>query len=74
MNGAPPCQYAEARNPPMEIRDQPTVSQYGAGCGFVSFVLFAEHVKSDAKASGAMCQKDFFVFVNHGYTRGAEVV
>jgi len=44
VNGAPPCQYNEARNPPMEIRDDPKVALYGDGCGFVSFVVFASHL------------------------------
>lgn len=49
VNGSPPCQFSEGKNPPMEIRDVPTAAQYGASCGFISFVIFPAHVKDEPK-------------------------
>ena len=49
MNGAPPCSYSEAKNPPLEVRDEPTIGQYSDGCGFISFVIFAAHIDKPAK-------------------------
>mmetsp|Transcript_53026 Transcript_53026/g.105218 ORF Transcript_53026/g.105218 Transcript_53026/m.105218 type:complete len:323 (-) Transcript_53026:224-1192(-) len=49
VNGAPPCQYAESKNPPLEIRDAPKLSQYADGCGFISFVIFASHLNKPEK-------------------------
>jgi actin related protein 2/3 complex subunit 2 len=49
VNGAPPCSYAEAKNPPMEIRELPKVGSFTDGCGFMSFVVFASHISTPAK-------------------------
>jgi len=49
VNGAPPCSYSEARNPPMEIRDLPGIDKYAHGCGFISFVIFASHISDPEK-------------------------
>lgn len=49
VNGAPPCQFSEAKNPPLEIRDLPVAQQYGQTCGYISFVIFASHIKDEAK-------------------------
>jgi hypothetical protein len=49
VNGSPPTQYAEAKNPPLEIRDTPKIAQYADGCGFLSFVIFASHINKPEK-------------------------
>lgn len=49
VNSAPPCQYSEAKNPPMEVRELPGIDKYSTTCGFISFVVFPSHVSSDAK-------------------------
>ncbi len=48
VNGAPPCSYAESKNPPLEINQLPAVTsgKYANGVGFVSFVVFASHLKT----------------------------
>lgn len=53
VNGSPPCSFSEAKNPPLEIRDQ-KIDVYTNGCGFVSFVIFASHINQPAKYEKAI--------------------
>ena len=51
VNGAPPCAYAEAKNPPLEINENHLVAsgKYANGVGFISFVVFASHLNTPRK-------------------------
>mmetsp|Transcript_20186 Transcript_20186/g.45734 ORF Transcript_20186/g.45734 Transcript_20186/m.45734 type:complete len:132 (+) Transcript_20186:299-694(+) len=49
VNGAPPCNFSEAKNPPLEIRDQGGLTAYSGSAGFLSFVVFPAHVSSPPK-------------------------
>lgn len=51
INGAPPCAYAEAKNPPMEVAADPGVAcgKFANGVGFLSFVVFQAHLKTPEK-------------------------
>mmetsp|Transcript_3337 Transcript_3337/g.4138 ORF Transcript_3337/g.4138 Transcript_3337/m.4138 type:complete len:313 (+) Transcript_3337:35-973(+) len=59
VNGAPPCSYSEAKNPPLEIRDQ-KIDAYTNGCGFLSFVIFASHISEPAKYEKAITMLSTF--------------